>query len=72
MQRTVSACSHAAFVHGKPGNAEEKRSPTKLVWPVRGWLASGSVREQELSVILKASVRLNMEITKMKTEVSVH
>lgn len=31
MQKTVSACSHADFEREKPGNAEEKRSPTELV-----------------------------------------
>lgn len=55
MQRTVSACSYAAFEHDKPGDAEEIRSPTELVvavWPVHGLLSPVSVRQQELSVRL--------------------
>lgn len=44
----------------------------ELVWPVRGLLSPVSVRKQDLSVILKASVLLNIEIAKMKTEGSVH
>lgn len=41
----VSACSHAAFEHGKPGNAEEKRSPTELVGTglASAWLAFSCV-----------------------------
>lgn len=45
MQRTVSACSYAAFEHDKPGDAEEIRSPTELVVAglASAWLAFSRV-----------------------------